>query len=96
MEAARVLKKNGRIIIGIVNRESFLGRHYLKKRGIFYKKANLLTPQEIRFFLSEAGFSDFSFRQTIFTLPSEMRKKHKVIKGCSRGGFSVISAIKYA
>ena len=32
-EAYRVLKKNGRIIMGIVDRDGFLGRFYQKKSG---------------------------------------------------------------
>lgn len=95
MEAARVLKNGGRIIIGIVNRESFLGRHYLGKKGIFYKKAKLLTPKEIFDILIESGFGDISCLQTIFTLPSRMKKPHKVTDGFSRGGFVVIGARKH-
>ena len=93
-EAARVLRGKGKLVIGIVNRESFLGKYYLKKKGIFYKSANLWTPKEIRGFLTEAGFGKFTFCQTIFRLPSQMRTVHKVTTGSSRGGFSVIGAIK--
>jgi SAM-dependent methyltransferase len=91
-EAARVIKKNGRIVVGVVNRESFLGKHYINKRGVFYERANLLTPEEVRGLLEGAGFRAVSFCQTIFSLPSKMRKVHKVTKGFSRGGFVVISA----
>jgi SAM-dependent methyltransferase len=93
-EAARVLKRNGKIIIGIVPRESFLGKNYLKKRGVFYKTANLLTPEEVKGFLKTFGFRGVSFCQTIFVLPSKMRSVHKVSEGFSRGGFVVISARK--
>jgi SAM-dependent methyltransferase len=91
-EASRVIRKGGRLIVGIVSRNSFLGKHYLQKRGIFYKEANLLTPEEIKSSLLNAGFKDISFCQTIFTLPSKMRKVHKVSDGFSRGGFVVAGA----
>ncbi|MFA6635824.1 MAG: class I SAM-dependent methyltransferase [Candidatus Omnitrophota bacterium] len=94
-EAERVLKRNGKIIIGIVPRESFLGKNYLKKRGLFYKAANLLTPEEVKDFLKASGFEDISFCQTIFVLPSKMRSVHKVSEGYARGGFVVIRAKKH-
>ena len=34
-EAKRVLRRNGKIIIGIVDRDSFLGKHYQKKKSLF-------------------------------------------------------------
>jgi len=93
-EAGRVLKKNGKIIAGIVDRDSFLGKYYLKKKGIFYSKAKLLNVKEATDLLTKAGFGGFSYYQTLFRLPGEMRSVHKVKKGFGRGGFVVISAVK--
>lgn len=93
-ESNRVLKKNGKIIIGIVPRDSFLGKYYISKDSIFYRYANFFTVEEVVKILEKNGFSNFSFYQTIFTLPDEMEKEDEVIEGCDKGGFVVISAIK--
>jgi len=91
-EAKRVLKRNGKIIIGIVDKNSFLGRFYRKKKSIFYKKAHFFTVKDLTNLLKGTGFDNFTYRQTIFTLPSNMRSIHKTQKGFGRGGFVVISA----
>jgi len=93
-ESKRVLKKNGKIIIGIVPRDSFLGKYYISKDSIFYRYANFFTVEEVVEILEKNGFSNFSFYQTIFTLPDEMKEDDEVIEGCDKGGFVVISAIR--
>ncbi|MCK4912845.1 MAG: class I SAM-dependent methyltransferase, partial [Candidatus Omnitrophica bacterium] len=35
-EAIRVLKKNGKIILGIIDKNSFLGKFYQRKKSVFY------------------------------------------------------------
>jgi ubiquinone/menaquinone biosynthesis C-methylase UbiE len=48
-EAKRVLKKNGKIIIGIVDKDSFLGRFYKtireKRKAYFIKRRIFLQPR---------------------------------------------------
>ncbi len=94
VEAARVLKPGGVIVIGMIDRDSFLGKYYISKKGIFYKKANLLEPYEVSELLTAAGFKKLSYSQTIFSLPGKMRSVHKVAKGCGKGGFVVIRGLK--
>ncbi|MGB2629860.1 MAG: class I SAM-dependent methyltransferase [Candidatus Omnitrophota bacterium] len=93
-EANRVLRKTGKIIAGIIDKNSFLGRYYKKKKGPFYKNANLLKVEEVKDLLTKAGFVRISCNQTIFRLPGEMKSVHKTSKGFGRGGFVVVSAIK--
>jgi len=93
-EAARVLKKNGRIIIGIVDKESFLGKFYQRKKGAFYKRAKFLSVDEVKGMLKEAGFGSCSFYQTISVLPNEMKSIEKPKKGFGKGGFVVTAAEK--
>lgn len=93
-ESKRVLKENGKIIIGIVPRDSFLGKYYMGKDSIFYRYATFFTVEEVVKMLEENGFENFSFYQTIFNLPDEMEKKDEVIEGYDKGGFVVISATK--
>jgi ubiquinone/menaquinone biosynthesis C-methylase UbiE len=93
-EAGRILRKNGKIIVGMIDKNSFLGRFYQKKKGPFYRKANLLNVEEVKNLLIKAGFGRLSYSQTIFRLPGEMKSIHKTRNGFGKGGFVVISAIK--
>ena len=61
LEAARVLKDRGRIIIAIVDRNSFLGRFYQKKKGKFYKLAKFFSTEDVVKLLKESDFYKFSF-----------------------------------
>jgi ubiquinone/menaquinone biosynthesis C-methylase UbiE len=93
-EAWRVLGSNGRLIVGIIDKGSFLGKFYQKKKGIFYKEAHLFTVQELTDLLRAAGFARFSYYQTIFQLPAKMRSVQKPQRGFGKGGFVVISVYK--
>jgi len=94
-EARRVLKKNGKIIIGIIDKDSFLGRFYQKKRSIFYKQANFFDVREVMNLLKEAGFIKFFYYQTIFKLPDKIDSVEMPQKGFAKGGFVVISGEKH-
>ena len=93
-EAARVLKKKGKIVIGMIDGDSFLGRYYRGKKGLFYRKANILGVGQVTEMLKKAGFRGFSCLQTVFRLPHEMKSVHKCSAGHGRGGFVVIRAEK--
>ncbi len=93
-EAHRVLKKNGKIITGIVDKDSFLGKFYEKKRNIFYSKANFLSVNEVTSLLGNAGFSGFSYYQTLYKLPGKINSIEKPQKGSGKGGFVVVSGEK--
>jgi ubiquinone/menaquinone biosynthesis C-methylase UbiE len=93
-EAYRVLKKKGKIIIGIVDKDSFLGKFYQKKKSVFYKKASFFGVKEITGLLDSAGFSKFSYYQTLYNIPDEIKSVQEPQKGFGRGGFVVIAAKK--
>jgi ubiquinone/menaquinone biosynthesis C-methylase UbiE len=93
-EAYRVLRKSGRIIVGIVDRESFLGKYYRSKKSVFYKQAKFFSVQEATSLLEGAGFCSFSYYQTLSVLPDKMKAVERPKRGFGKGGFVVISAIK--
>ncbi|MBL7130983.1 MAG: class I SAM-dependent methyltransferase [Candidatus Omnitrophica bacterium] len=93
-ESRRVLKKNGKIIVGIIDKDNFLGKYYQKKKSIFYKQAKFFNVKEVRNLLNNAGFFKFSYYQTLYKLPSEINSIHKSHKGFGQGGFVVISGEK--
>jgi len=89
-ESRRVLKKKGKIIIGIVDKNSFLGKFYQKKKSRFYEQANFFSIKEATNLLKATGFSRFSYCQTIFQSPEKMKSINKPQKGFGKGGFVVI------
>ncbi|RKY31622.1 MAG: SAM-dependent methyltransferase [Candidatus Omnitrophota bacterium] len=93
-EAYRVLKTKGKIIIGIVDKDSFLGKFYQKKKSAFYKEAVFFSVKEIVYLLGSTGFSKFSYYQTLYDFPDEIKSVQKPQKGFGKGGFVVISGEK--
>lgn len=92
-EMKRVLKPGGIAIIGFVDRESHLGRRYLRKRdrSLFYRSATFYSSSEVLDLLADAGFRDFKTLQTI--LP-ENEDCSKVKNGYGRGSFIAMRARK--
>ncbi|OQX80473.1 MAG: SAM-dependent methyltransferase [Candidatus Omnitrophica bacterium 4484_70.1] len=93
-ESKRILKKEGKIIIGMVDRDSFLGKFYQRKKSLFYKEANFLDVKEVTNLIKKTGFNKLSYYQTIFNLPQEINSIEKPQKGIGEGSFIVISAQK--
>ena len=95
-EVSRVLKNNGSVIIGFINKNSELGRYYQqnKDKSPFYRVANFLSVDEVIRFLENNGFGNFSFKQTIFKPYWEMKAVDKVKDGYGEGSFVVIKATK--
>ena len=94
-EARRVLKKNGKIIIAIIDKESFLGKFYQRKKSVFYKQANFFGVREIVGLLKTIGFNRISYYQTIYKLPDKIRSIQRPKEGFGKGGFIVIGAYKF-
>jgi SAM-dependent methyltransferase len=92
-EAFRVLKDQGTLIIGFINGESELGERYSRRKAQdrFYGDATFYSAKEVEALLTDAGFSAFTYRQTL--LPGN-GKDLSVREGCDRGGFVVVRAQK--
>jgi len=93
-EARRVLNEKGKVILGIIDKDSFLGKFYRRKKSAFYKQANFFSIREITDLLKKAGFNKFSYYQTVFKLPESINLIEKPCKGFGKGGFVVISGEK--
>ncbi len=92
-EAKRVLKKNSKIVIGIVDKDSFLGKFYKSKKSVFYRQARLLSVEETTKMLKALGFKRITCQQAVFQLPAKIDDIEKPRAGCGKGGFVVISAV---
>jgi len=93
-ETKRVLKKKGKIVIGIIDKDSFLGRLYQKKKSVFYKEANFFSVQRVTDLLRALEFNRFSYYQTLFKFPNKINSIEKPQKGFGKGSFVVIRAQK--
>jgi ubiquinone/menaquinone biosynthesis C-methylase UbiE len=93
-ETRRVLRSRGTIIIGIIDRDSFLGRLYELKKSKFYEAARFFSVPEVTELLQSVGFSAPSYEQTIFKHPHELKQTEQPKPGYGEGGFVIISAFK--
>lgn len=91
-EAFRVLRAGGFIIIGFVDRQSELGRHYTQKKesSRFYKDAAFFSAPEVLSHLEESGFVITNVLQTL--IPGKMPQT--ILEGFGRGAFVVIKGRK--
>lgn len=95
-EAHRVLKPQGRLIVGFIDRDSVIGKIYQKHKdeNVFYRVANFFSVHEIVALLTAIGFEDLAFRQTIFHTLNEISELEPVKTGYGEGSFIVISGTK--
>jgi SAM-dependent methyltransferase len=95
-EAYRILKSGGCILIGFVDKDTPLGKEYQaeKNENKFYREATFYSTGELVSHLKKAGFSDFSFYQTIFKPLSMITAREPVTQGYGKGAFVVIKGIK--
>lgn len=90
-EARRVLKDEGFLVVGFIDRDSFLGGLYQEKRSRskFYGEATFVSVNDVVQSLRNSGFGRFTFRQTIFGGDDAL---YPVEEGCGRGSFVAIRA----
>lgn len=97
-EAHRTLKPEGKIVLGLVLRESPWGKFYQirKQEGHrFYKHATFYSYQEVKRLLMDSGFNIEKVVSTLFQKPGEVKEMEPPKKGFSiDAGFTVIVARK--
>lgn len=95
-EAHRVLKRDGTLIIGFVEKNSIIGKSYkLKKQdSTFYKNANFYSTEKVTEEIKAAGFNRLEFSQTLFKNLDDIKEFEPAKPGVGEGSFIVIKAIK--
>ncbi len=93
-EARRVLKRRAKIILAIIDKGSFLGRFYQRKKSVFYKQARFFSVKCLSDLLRDTGFGGFSCYQTLFRPLVGLNSIEKPQKGFGKGGFVVITGEK--
>jgi SAM-dependent methyltransferase len=91
-ESMRVLKNSGRIAIGIIDRDSWLGKLYLAKKdkSRFYREARFYSVREVIELLKSNDFKNVSVYQTIFDPLETIRSVQNYKEGSGEGGFAAI------
>jgi len=95
-EVRRILKTNGSFIIGLVDKNSLLGKIYedMKEQNKFYRLATFYSADEVKKLLEENNFNNIEIVQTVFGELSTIRSIQPFKEGYGEGGFVVIKAIK--
>lgn len=97
-EARRVLKDHGSVIVGLVDKNSTLGRFYesRKEASVFYQAATFYSVNQVRDWLTELSFADLSAYQTIFRPLDTVERMEPIREGFGQGGFVALRATKIA
>jgi ubiquinone/menaquinone biosynthesis C-methylase UbiE len=95
-EAFRVLKKDGSLIVGFLDKDSLLGKEYEqhKPESLFYRQANFYSVEKVQNELKAAGFRHFEIVQTLFRPVEEISELEHAKPGFGEGSFIVIRADK--
>ena len=97
-KGSRVLKPLGHIVVGMIDKDSPVGKSYEDRRSesVFYQYAHFYSVTQVIDWLIRSGFGAIKTRQTIFKRPEEMTALEPVKEGYGEGGFVVIAAQKEA
>ena len=96
-EVYRVLKAEGFIIVGLIDKDSKLGKKYedKKNKSKFYKNANFHSVVEIQKKLEKAGFSNIECIQALLPGDTYENYKPEVKQGYGEGSFVVLRGQKH-
>ena len=95
-EAAGTLKKNGVLILGIMDGKSQWGKFYEQKaaQSKAYSAGHFLTPEEILEIFKKIGVKYKEAFQTLHHSPPDIEDIEEPRKGFGQGGFVAIKGIK--
>jgi SAM-dependent methyltransferase len=97
-EIHRILNDEGKVVLGLVLRDSFWGQFYLRKKESghrFYKHATFYSYEEISNLLDQTGFSIIQVVSTLFQKPNELEGMEVPRLGYfPEAGFSIVVANK--
>ncbi|BAT72006.1 type 11 methyltransferase [Thermosulfidibacter takaii ABI70S6] len=89
-EIKRVIKEQGFLMVGMIDKSSFLGRYYVRKGGTFFRHAHFKEVDEVILLGQRVGFHLEEACQTLFCYPCELNQEEEVKSGWGEGGFVVL------
>jgi len=97
-EAHHMLKDEGKLVLGLVLRNSPWGEFYLRKKEQghrFYKYACFYNYNEVSNLLEQAGFATMQVISTLFQKPNELKGAETLLNGFSiDAGFHILISNK--
>jgi len=95
-EIHRILKPHGELIIGFVDKDSPVGKEYLKnkEKSLFYKDATFYSTKDVFELLWEQNFTIKKTYQTVFGTLQQVKEIQQPENGYGKGSFVVINAKK--
>jgi len=95
-EAYRILKPGGALVIGFVDSTSPVGKKYerYKAENKFYRAASFYSTDKVVSLMTDSGFGNFAFTQTIFRDLKNIDHTEVVKDGYGEGSFVVIRGEK--
>ncbi len=96
LECYRILRPGGVVLVGFIDKESYLGNIYNKKKddSRFFKKAVFYSVPEVKMLLEESGYHSFEFVQTLIHGKKDKFISEKILSGYGVGSYVVIKGIK--
>jgi SAM-dependent methyltransferase len=93
-EAHRVLRPEGKLVIGFIDRDSRLGQTYLEHQAesVFYREATFYSAVEVGELLRSGGFVARAWGQTLSRPLAEIADIEPVRTGTGTGAFVVVTA----
>ena len=89
-EVHRILKVDGYIIVGLIDRDSKLGRKYEESENKFYRDARFHSVNEVKRDLNKSGFTNIEYVQAILPGDEAGNYEPKVKQGYGEGSFVVL------
>jgi diguanylate cyclase (GGDEF)-like protein/PAS domain S-box-containing protein len=91
-EARRIIKPDGCLVIGFIDRESALGQEYLahQAENVFYREATFYSAKEVERLLSDNGFPCQVWVQTLSGLLPEISEIEPMRAGRGNNAFVVV------
>jgi SAM-dependent methyltransferase len=92
LEARRVLKRPGYLMVAIIDRASPLGLDYAARQAesVFYRHAVFHTAECIISLMRQAGFRRITSCQTLFQPSAAIREEEPLLPGSGQGLFVVL------
>jgi len=90
-QAYRVLKHDGSIIIGFIDKNQSIAKQYEEKRARsnFFRHATFYTVNRIEKLLKEVGFRNFEYNQTLFGTLEQIKITQIPKQGFGEGLFGL-------
>lgn len=96
VEAIRVTKPGGRIIIGLIDGDSHLGKKYKAEKATnqFYRHAHFPAARDVETLLRKLSLIDLKTVQTLLPPDNQNDQHSEITNGYGDGGFVVFCAKK--